>query len=80
MRITVTLDDEVVELLMGIQKARGARLKTVVNEALRYGLGRMRSSAWRSRPFKTKIVDLGKCLVDNIDSVTKALAEAEVGI
>jgi hypothetical protein len=41
MRTTLTLDDDVADLLKRVRNARKARLKDIVNEALRRGLRQM---------------------------------------
>ena len=78
MRTTLTLDKDVAAALERLRKARKASLKAVVNEALRQGLARMAapSSAPR-KPFRTRSLSLGRCLVGNIDNVAEVLAVAE---
>jgi len=77
MRTTLTLDDDVAKLLLRVQESRRASLKAVVNEALRQGLPRMASRTRPRQRFETKSVDLGGCLVGNVDDVAEALAVAE---
>jgi len=74
MRTTLTLDKDVAAAL---ERQRKARLKTVVNEALRQGLGQMASPAPARRAPRTRAVSLGRCLASNIDNVSEALAIAE---
>jgi hypothetical protein len=77
MRTTLTLDDDVAARLDRIRKARRAGLRAVVNEALRLGLQAMSASPKPSEPYHTEPVDLGRCLVGNLDDVAEALAVAE---
>jgi predicted transcriptional regulator len=77
MRTTITLDDDVAKLLSRARHQKKASLKEVINEALRQGLIAMHTPAVRRRPFETKSVDLGECLVGNVDDVAEALAVAE---
>lgn len=78
MRTTLTLDKDVAIALERLRKARKASLKKIVNEALRQGLTRMAAPpAAPRRPFRTRALSLGRCLVGNIDNVSEALAIAE---
>ena len=77
MRTTLTLDDDVAKLLLGIQQARMASLKTVVNEALRRGLHKMTQPDTPRRRFETSTASLGDCLIGNVNDVAEALALAE---
>ena len=77
MRTTLTLDKDVATLIERLRKARGASLKDLVNEALREGLRHMTSPPRKRAPFRTASVDLGRCLVSNVDNVVEVLAVAE---
>ncbi len=77
MRTTLTLDKDVAAALERQRKARKASLKTVVNEALRQGLGQKASPPPARRAPRTRAVSLGRCLASNIDNVSEALAIAE---
>jgi hypothetical protein len=77
MRTTITLDDDVAKQLNQARRFRKASLKEIINEALRHGLLSMAAPAVRRRRFETKSVDLGECLIGNIDDVAEALAVAE---
>ena len=78
MRTTLSLDKDVAAALERLRKARKASLKEVVNEALRRGLAQMASPpAAPRRPFRTRAVSLGRCLVGNVDNVSEVLAVAE---
>jgi hypothetical protein len=78
MRTTLTLDKDVAAAIERLRKARRASLKQVVNEALRQGLGQMASPPQSPRrPFRTRTLSLGRCLVGNVDNVSEVLAVAE---
>jgi len=77
MRTTLTLEKDVAVALERVRKARRASLKTVVNEALRQGLGQMASPPPARRAARTRAVSLGRCLVGNVDNISEALAIAE---
>lgn len=77
MRTTLTLDDDVAVLVERLRKARGDSLKTVVNAALREGLRHMATPPRRRTPFRTRAVDLGRCLAGSVDNVAETLAVAE---
>jgi hypothetical protein len=77
MRTTLTLDDDVTALLKRLRKARGGRFKDLVNEALREGLRHMTVPRRQRTPFRTQSVDLGRCLLGNVDNVAEVLAVAE---
>ena len=76
MRTTITLDDDVAVAIEDLRRARGQSLKEVVNEALRQGL-RQLGDPPRSTRFRTRSVDLGRCLIGNVDNVAEVLAIAE---
>jgi Arc/MetJ family transcription regulator len=76
-RTTVTLDDDVLAELQQIQVTRGTGFEQTVNDALRAGLPRL---VERRRPrgsYQTSVVDLGRCLIDELDDVAEALAVAD---
>ena len=78
MRMTLSLDNDVAALLKRAQKVRKASLKTVVNDAMRQGLKDLLGpSAPPKKPFRTKGVSLGRCLVGSLDDVAEVLATAE---
>ncbi len=77
MRTTLTLDDDVAALLSKVRAARKAELKQIVNEALRHGLMQMTSQPRLRKPFQTRSVFLGRCLVGNVDNVAEILEIAE---
>lgn len=77
MRTTLTLDDDVAALLSRARQARRGSLKVLVNEALRRGLVQLAAPAPPRKPFRTRSVSLGPCLLGNLDDVAEALAVAE---
>jgi hypothetical protein len=77
MRTTLTLDDDVATELERIRRDRDLSLKEVVNETLRKGLERARERPRKREPFRTAVVDLGRCVVGNLDNVAELLAVAE---
>lgn len=77
MRTTLTLDEDVATLLKRILARRRSSLKEVVNQALRDGLRRMIEKPRPSAAYRTPGVDLGRCLVGNIDDVAEVLDIAE---
>lgn len=77
MRTTLTLDDDVAALLKRLRRARGGSFKDLVNQALREGLKHMSSPSKKRTPFQTRSVDLGRCLVGNVDNVAEVLAVVE---
>lgn len=77
MRTTITLDDDVAKLLAHARQLKKASMKDVINQALRQGLLSIAAPEVRRRPFETKSVALGECLIGNVDDVAEALAVAE---
>ncbi len=77
MRTTLTLDDDVAARIERLRKTRKESLKDLVNEALREGLKHLAAPPKRRVPFRTGAVDLGRCLIGNVDNVAEALAVAE---
>jgi hypothetical protein len=77
MRKTLTLDEDVVQLLECVRQKRRASLKEVVNEALRQGLVGISTPAVPQPRYETRSVNAGKCLVDNLDNIAEVLAVAE---
>ena len=77
MRTTLTLDDDVAAALERLRRARGARLKVLVNEVLREGLRQLRARPAHVERFQTESVDLGRPRIGSMDNVAEALAVAE---
>ena len=77
MRTTLTIDDDVAAVLVRLRKARGAKLRDLINEALRRGLEDMSRRPKKRRPFRTRSVDLGRLKVPSIDNVSELLSIVE---
>jgi hypothetical protein len=77
MRTTLSLDDDVAVLIEKFRKAKGLSFKEVVNTALRTGLRQLTTPDRRHRNFRTRQVDLGKCLIGNLDDIVGVLAVGE---
>jgi hypothetical protein len=77
MRTTLTIDDDVAAELERLRRALNAKFKELVNEALRRGLQEMAAPPKQSEPFHTRSMDLGRCLLDNLDDIAEVLAIAE---
>ena len=77
MRTTLSLDDDVSVMLTRVRKQRGAKMKSVVNEALRRGLTQLLQSEKPRKQFSTGSVDLGRCRLPSLDNVAEGLAVAE---
>jgi hypothetical protein len=77
MRTTLTLDDDVAAKIERLRKTRNASLKDLVNEALREGLKHLAAPPRKRVPFRTETVDLGRCLLGNVDNLAEVLAVAE---
>ena len=77
MRTTLTLDKDVAAVLQRLRKARDQSMKDLVNEALREGLKQMVAPRRKRGPLRTGSVDLGRCLLGNVDNVADVLAVAE---
>jgi predicted transcriptional regulator len=76
MRTTVILEDDVVAALALLKKQEGMSAKEVINAALREFVAR-RARKLSPVAYKSKSVDLGKCLVGSVEDVGEALAMAE---
>jgi len=78
MRTTISLDDDVsVQLKRELKSGRS--FKEIVNDALRRGLAQFESErvsdcrvVYQIKPF-----DSGKCLVNDLDSISEAIANVE---
>ena len=77
MRTTLTLDDDVAAQLSQLREARGVPLKSLVNEALRSGLRDLAEPRQPPQPHSTRAVDLGRCLLGQVDDVAETLSIAE---
>lgn len=71
------LPADVAALLQRRQQNDGRSLRMVVSDALRLGLQQMTAPSTLSARYRTRSVDLGQCLVGDVDDVAGALAAAE---
>ena len=74
MRTTLTLDKDVAAVIERLRKTRSESLRAIVNEALRRGLQAMTAPTRVRTHFRTESVDLGRCLVADLDHVAEVLA------
>ena len=78
MRTTLTLDDDVAAQLRRLRQVRKeAKLKELINEALRQGLKHLAAPAGPRKAYHTRAVTLGRCLIGGLDDVAEVLAVAE---
>ena len=77
MRTTLTIEDDVAKLLESVRKGRNTSLKAVINEALRQGLRDMTKPPCRGKPYETRSVSLGRCLLSSLDDISEVIAVAE---
>ena len=77
MRMTLTLEPDVVAMLEKLRRERSLGLENLVNEALRAALSGHTERPRPRKRFQTETVSLGRCLVRSLDDVTAALALAE---
>lgn len=77
MRTTLTLDPDVAALLKRVRHTQGGTFKTVVNDALREGLRHIVAPPDTPVRYRTPTVNLGRCLVGNLDDVAEVLPAGE---
>ena len=77
MRTTLTIEEDVAVRLEKVLKAHETSFKALINDVLRRGLDDMDRPAEPRNPYVLCTVDLGECLVPNLDSVAEALAHGE---
>jgi hypothetical protein len=77
MRTTLTIEEDVAVQLQRLRRSQNRGLKQIVNEALRRGLQQMSGEEKPKGNYQTRSVDLGRCLVGNIDDTAEILAIAE---
>lgn len=77
MRTTLSLDDDVAALLKRALTRRKEPLKKVVNDALREGLPKLMGPRTARKPYRTRPMKLGRCLIGSIDDVAEVLAIGE---
>jgi hypothetical protein len=77
MRTTLTIEDDVAAALERLRRSQDKSLKELVNQALRCGLEQLNAPPKKRKPFRTRSVPLGRCLIGEIVSISEALAIAE---
>ena len=77
MRITITLEDDIVASLKRLGKKRRPKFKALVNLVLREAIKSMSGPVKRRKTFQTRSVDLGPCRTANVDNVGEVLAIAD---
>jgi hypothetical protein len=76
MRTTLTLDPDVAQRIEHEVKRKGKSLKTVVNEALRAGLG-LKQEARSPKPFRVEPHDFGFTPGVDLDKMNQLVDELE---
>lgn len=76
-RTTLTLDPDVANELELRRRQRGTTMKREVNELLRLGLSRAQAPEPSKQRFETKVLPLGKPLLESFDDIAEVLAFAE---
>ncbi|HEX7326975.1 MAG TPA: hypothetical protein VF428_00360 [Casimicrobiaceae bacterium] len=71
------MDEDVAALVNRLRRTRNQTLKQVINDGLRIGLTRSTEQPAKREAVRTHSVNLGRCLVGNIDNVAEVLAVAE---
>ena len=77
MRTTLTIEEDVAVRLEKELKTRNTTFKALINDVLRRGLDDMDRPAEPRSEYVLRSVDLGECLIPNLDSVAEALAHGE---
>lgn len=77
MRTTLTIDDDLATALQKLGKTRKQSFKVIVNDALRRGLGELKSRPRKGKAYKIRPMDLGQCHLENLDCTSDALDFAE---
>jgi hypothetical protein len=78
MRTTLTLDDDVAEMLNSIMVNEKKTLKKVVNEVLRAGIVQLREAeSITKKVYATPALKTGPCQYPHLDSIGEILAAAE---
>jgi hypothetical protein len=77
MRTTLTIDDDVAAALQRLRRSGDKNLKELINQALRRGLTELEAPVKARRPFRTRSVSGGRCLIGSLDDVSEVLAIAE---
>jgi hypothetical protein len=76
MRTTITIDDDVLEHARALAAKLRTPFKTVINEALRFGLEHVERPA-RQKPYKTRPHAMGLKSGRNLDNIQELLSQIE---
>jgi hypothetical protein len=76
MRTTLTLDDDVAELLRSAQGRTKTTFRNLVNEAVREYLTRQDHPPKTRKRYRVRPLKIGACLVGSLDNVAEVLAVA----
>jgi hypothetical protein len=77
MRTTLTIDDDIAAALERRRRTEDKSLKDLVNQALRRGLEELSASPKPRKPFRTRSVSVGRCLIRDLDDISEVIAIAE---
>lgn len=77
MRTTLTIDDDVAAQLEQLRRSEDKSLKEVVNQTLRRGLEQANGPGKPRKPFRTRSVSIGRCLIGSLDDISEVIAIAE---
>lgn len=76
MRMTISIDDDVLERARAISAKLGTPFKAIINEALRVGLDQVEQPGER-KVFQTKPHPMGLKPGRNLDNIQELLAQVE---
>lgn len=77
MRTTITLDDDVAAELNSLRARQAKPFRQLINEVLRAGLSHLERVETGPRGPFTRVVDLGRPRLPDVDDVSEALAIVE---
>ena len=77
MRTTLTLDKDIAAMVERLRKSRRQTMQALINDALRQGLKSLTAPNRARKDFETESVDLGRCLVRNVDDMAESIACGE---
>jgi hypothetical protein len=77
MRITLTIDDDVLDKAKAVAAKLHAPFRRVVNEALRTGLQMVEDTSLRTRPYCIRPRKMGLKAGRNLDNIQELLSQIE---
>ena len=77
MRTTLTIDDDIAAILERLRRSDDKSFKELINQVLRRGLEELNTPTKPRKPFRTRSVSVGRCLIGNLDDISEVLAIAE---